>query len=330
MPLVAVAVIAVAGFAVYRLNGVFGANHSTATPGALSDEIKKAVQLPSTWSFEVFGPPGTVATINYVDVEAQPQRVDNATLPWSYDTTNRPRGVFVNVMAQGDSHSIGCWITIDDVVKDENGQHVERVHVLLDTSPDERGRRGPRTPAASPARSDGLSVPIVLFWLVVAAITNVLVPHRKWLPAQAHNVALSSPDALSLQAFKRIGAVLTSSIPTARRWSSRGRQTAGPEAHAYDTSSSESPQTTSTFSTSRDFWGDSLTAAGSQSPDAKAAHAAAGNQGEASLEPSTRSATSSSAPRHPASRRTVTGARCSRRSPTSSRSATRAPPRSRC
>lgn len=117
MPLVAVAVIAVAGFAVYRLNGVFGANHSTATPGALSDEIVPF--NPKHVVLEVFGPPGTVATINYVDVEAQPQRVDNATLPWSYDTTTTDPAVFVNVMAQGDSHSIGCRIIIDDVVKDE-------------------------------------------------------------------------------------------------------------------------------------------------------------------------------------------------------------------
>ena len=36
---------------------------------------------------EVFGPPGTVATITYLDVTAQPQRVDAATLPWAYDTT---------------------------------------------------------------------------------------------------------------------------------------------------------------------------------------------------------------------------------------------------
>jgi len=36
---------------------------------------------------EVFGPPGTVATITYLDVNAQPQRVDAATLPWAYDTT---------------------------------------------------------------------------------------------------------------------------------------------------------------------------------------------------------------------------------------------------
>jgi hypothetical protein len=68
---------------------------------------------------EVFGPPGTVATITYLDVNAQPQRVDGATLPWTYDTTTTQPTVFVNVSAQGDSDSLGCRIKIDDVVKDE-------------------------------------------------------------------------------------------------------------------------------------------------------------------------------------------------------------------
>ena len=68
---------------------------------------------------EVFGLPGTVATITYLDVNAQPQRVDAVALPWAYDTTTTQPAVFVNVSAQGNSDSIGCRIKIDDVVKDE-------------------------------------------------------------------------------------------------------------------------------------------------------------------------------------------------------------------
>ena len=60
-----------------------------------------------------------MATINYLDVNAQPQRADNVTLPWSYDITTTQPAAFVNVMAQGNSDSLGCRITIDDVVKDE-------------------------------------------------------------------------------------------------------------------------------------------------------------------------------------------------------------------
>src|SRR6201747_2903683 len=117
MPLVAVLVVAVAGFAVYRLNGIFGSQDVTSTPSGGANEIVPF--NPKHVVMEVFGAPGSTATITYLDVNAQPQRVDDATLPWAYDTTTTQPAVFVNVQAQGDSDSIGCRIKIDDAVKDE-------------------------------------------------------------------------------------------------------------------------------------------------------------------------------------------------------------------
>lgn len=117
MLLVAVLVIALSAFAVYRLHGVFGSDHDVSAGGALPNQ---AVSLnPKHVLIEVFGEPGSVATISYVDIDAQPQRVDGAALPWSYDVTTTQPGVFVNVVAQGDSDSLGCRITIDGEVKDE-------------------------------------------------------------------------------------------------------------------------------------------------------------------------------------------------------------------
>jgi len=117
MLLVAVAVVAVAGFSVYRLHGIFGSHDNTSTASGFSNEIIPF--NPKHVVLEVFGAPGTVATINYLDVNAQPLRVDDTTLPWTYDTTTTQPAVFVNVVAQGNSDSIGCRITIDGVVKDE-------------------------------------------------------------------------------------------------------------------------------------------------------------------------------------------------------------------
>lgn len=117
MLLVTVVVLAVAGFTVYRLHGIFASHDVTSTPsGAVNDIVPFN---PKHVVMEVFGPPGTVATITYLDVNAQPQRADAVTLPWAYDTTTTQPAVFVNVQAQGDSDSIGCRIKIDDVVKDE-------------------------------------------------------------------------------------------------------------------------------------------------------------------------------------------------------------------
>jgi RND superfamily putative drug exporter len=47
-------------------------------------------------------------------------------------------------------------------------------------------------------------VPILLFWLALAAITNIAVPQLE-VVGKTHNVALNSPDAPSLKAIKRIG-----------------------------------------------------------------------------------------------------------------------------
>jgi Mycobacterium membrane protein len=117
MLLVALLVVVVAGFAVYRLNGIFASQDVTSTPSGGANEIVPF--NPKHVVMEVFGPPGTVATITYLDVNAQPQRADDVTLPWAYDTTTTQPAVFVNVQAQGDSDSIGCRIKIDDAVKDE-------------------------------------------------------------------------------------------------------------------------------------------------------------------------------------------------------------------
>ena len=115
--LVAVVVVAVAGFTVYRLHGIFASQDVTSTPSGSENDIVPF--NPKHVVLEVFGPPGTVATITYLDVNAQPQRADAVTLPWAYDTTTTQPAVFVTVTAQGNSSSIGCRIKIDDRVKDE-------------------------------------------------------------------------------------------------------------------------------------------------------------------------------------------------------------------
>jgi hypothetical protein len=63
MLLVAVLVVAVAGFCVSRLHGIFGSKHNTATPSGFASEIVPF--NPKHVVLEVLGPPGTVATINY-------------------------------------------------------------------------------------------------------------------------------------------------------------------------------------------------------------------------------------------------------------------------
>lgn len=130
--LVAVVVVALAGFAVYRIHGAFG-TLDTATPGGGADQIvpfnPKRVQL------EVFGDPGTTATITYMDVESRPQRVDDAALPWSYDGSTTTPAVLLNLQAQGTGYTLGCRITVDGVVKVERSSDGASAYVFcLDKS----------------------------------------------------------------------------------------------------------------------------------------------------------------------------------------------------
>ncbi|MGY4867340.1 MMPL/RND family transporter [Mycolicibacterium elephantis] len=130
-----------------------------------------------------------------------------------------------------------------------------------------------------------LCVPIVLFWLAIAALTNVLVPQLEVI-GEEHNVALSSPDSPSLQAFQRIGEMFEEfDTDSAAMVVLEGDQPLGAEAHRYyDELVKRFNEDTRHVQHVQDFWGDPLTAAGSQSPDGKAAYVQvflAGNQGEA-------------------------------------------------
>jgi hypothetical protein len=115
--IVAVIVVALAGFGVYRLHGIFGSDDVVSWPRA--DSMENSNFNPKQVLFEVFGSPGSVATINYLDEHAQPQRVDNATLPWSHTLTTTDPTLFADLRAQGDADSLSCRITVNGIVKDE-------------------------------------------------------------------------------------------------------------------------------------------------------------------------------------------------------------------
>ena len=129
---VTVAIVGLAAFAVYRLQGAFGPLNPR-TPGGAADQIvpfnPKRVQL------EVFGDPGATATITYTDVDSRPQRVDDAALPWSYDGSTTSPAVLLNLQAQTTGYTVGCRITVDGVVKVERSMSMPTAYVFcLDKS----------------------------------------------------------------------------------------------------------------------------------------------------------------------------------------------------
>jgi putative drug exporter of the RND superfamily len=128
------------------------------------------------------------------------------------------------------------------------------------------------------------SVPILLGWLVLVVLVNVIAPQLEKV-GEAHAVSLAPTDAPSMQATQRVGKDFkefdsNSSVMIVLE----GDQPLGDGAHHfYDGLIARLQADKKHIEHIQDFWGDPLTAAGSQSADGKAAYVQlylAGNQGE--------------------------------------------------
>jgi Mycobacterium membrane protein len=110
-------VIGAGGLTVSRLHGAFGSEKRSSYADTRKGDARPF--NPKHLTYEVFGPPGTVADISYFDVNGEPQFIHGASLPWSQEFAITAAAGLGNVAAQGDSDSIGCRIVVDGVVKAE-------------------------------------------------------------------------------------------------------------------------------------------------------------------------------------------------------------------
>ncbi|MDA2895056.1 MMPL family transporter [Mycolicibacterium sp. BiH015] len=130
-----------------------------------------------------------------------------------------------------------------------------------------------------------LAVPILLLWIAVAAVSNIVAPQLEVVGAE-RSVSMNAADSPSIQAMRHIGQVFDEfDSDSAAMIVLEGDQPLGAEAHAYyDDLVKKLGADTKHVEHIQDFWGDPLTAGGSQSKDGKAALVQlylAGNQGEA-------------------------------------------------
>ncbi len=118
IPLVLVVVVAVSGLTVSRLHRIFGSQDLNANAGA---GIKIVQFNPKVVKYEIEGPPGSTANLNYWDADANTHQVNNAPLPWSYTLSTTLPAVSANIMAQTDGDYIRCRITVDGVLREHQG-----------------------------------------------------------------------------------------------------------------------------------------------------------------------------------------------------------------
>jgi hypothetical protein len=115
IPLLLLVVLAVSGLVVSRLHKIFGSQDLNANAGR---GIEIVQFNPKVVVYEVSGPPGTTANINYWDAEANTHQVNGAALPWSATISTTLPSVSANLMAQGDGSQISCKITVDGVLRE--------------------------------------------------------------------------------------------------------------------------------------------------------------------------------------------------------------------
>ena len=125
-----------------------------------------------------------------------------------------------------------------------------------------------------------------MFWLLVAVVLGLLAPSLDAV-ADKHSVSLAPQKSPAYSGHdEHRSRCSRSSTPTARRWWSWRADNRSATARTSTTTSwsRSSEADTKHVEHVQDFWGDPLTAAGSQSSDGKAAYVQvflSGNQGEA-------------------------------------------------
>jgi putative drug exporter of the RND superfamily len=118
-----------------------------------------------------------------------------------------------------------------------------------------------------------LAVPIILGWIALTVVVNVIAPPLEKVGAQ-HSVAMTAKDAPSTIAMMRIGKDFQQfDSDTTAMVLLEGQDKLGDDAHRfYDKLIDKLSQDTTHIEHINNFWGDPLTAAGSQSADAKSAY----------------------------------------------------------
>ena len=122
IPLLLIVVLAVSGLVVSRLHKMFASENLNAGAGA---GIEIVQFNPKVMVYDVYGSPDTTAQISYFDPDANVHLL-TAPLPWSITLSTTLPTVSANLMAQTDGDEIGCRVTVNGTVREE--QSASGVH----------------------------------------------------------------------------------------------------------------------------------------------------------------------------------------------------------
>ena len=115
IPVVLVVVLAISGLVVSRLHRMFASQDLNAGAGAGVEIVQFN---PKVLVYDVFGSPGSSAQVSYFDPDANVHTV-TVPLPWSITLSTLLPAVSASLMAQTDGDQIGCRVTVNGTVREE-------------------------------------------------------------------------------------------------------------------------------------------------------------------------------------------------------------------
>ncbi|MDD7814528.1 MmpS family transport accessory protein [Mycobacterium sp. CSUR Q5927] len=127
LPLVVTLAAAAGAMAVINLRGAFGSDEIFGWDGSGSTPIASINEKRVV--YEIFGPHGATGGVSYLDEQTRPVQSTFTALPWSLTMTTTNPAVVGNLVAQSDADGIGCRITVNGDIKDE--QHATGHHAQV-------------------------------------------------------------------------------------------------------------------------------------------------------------------------------------------------------
>jgi hypothetical protein len=100
--------------------GSRGCRLAISYPPSTSSIPATVVQInPKNVTYEVFGDLGGGGRVVYANLDSQPIAVTLTSLPWSHSMTTMSPSVTLSLVTQVDGSSLGCRITVNGEVRDE-------------------------------------------------------------------------------------------------------------------------------------------------------------------------------------------------------------------
>ena len=115
IPILLVVVLAISALVVSRLHRQFASQDLNANAGS---GIEIVQFNPKVMVYDVYGAPGDTAQISYFDPDANVHTL-TAPLPWSVTLSTTLPTVSANLMARADGDQIGCRVTVNGNVREE-------------------------------------------------------------------------------------------------------------------------------------------------------------------------------------------------------------------